>query len=193
MNVKTDIDLKKLSVQLIPHFLKLLGTGLSWVTQSGISWVTDNGLSWTVEGESRQIDWIRSLIQPIQQLNDKVKQYTDDVYYRLNLTGQVIYLEHYLNDLFDKDQRRIYLSDDNLVLPPYLFNKSDGEAVLNLYNEADGETPFHLYNKQDYFNQGSFVINVPAAIILTQSMLNRIKRATNQYKQAGVSYSIVNY
>ena len=191
--MKWTLDIISLAQQLIPFFLKNTSEALSWVTSGGLNWVTASGQSWGTSSDGRHKDWIAVLVTPIKWLNDQVVIFATSAYYQLSFNGQVIYLEHYLNDLFDNNDRRIFISDDSLLLAPYLFNKEDNEDPLYIYNKEDAEAPFYIYNREDYYSQGSFIINVPSAIPLTASLINQIKSATNRYKQAGVNYTIVNF
>jgi len=179
------IDILKLAVSLIPFFLRNLKGGLSWITEGEIIWITEDTAAWGGGGSSRHIDWINTILTPIKQLNNAVASYATQVYYRLSITGQVIYLEHYLNDLYDPVDRRIFISEDQLLLPPFLFNIDDNETPWFL--EGD-----FLYNQVDYLGN-SFIINVPNALPLNQTLTNQISKSTNRYRQAGVSYTIVNY
>ena len=113
---------------------------------------------------------------------------------------ETIYLEHYLNDLYDPNNRGIYISEDQLILPDYLYVNTQKVVPfppqptdLTLYNEADGQPAFYLYNSEDYYFQSHFIINVPSSIPLTDTIKNRISVSTNRYKQAGSIYSIVSY
>lgn len=187
------VDLFYLSKNLIPWFIRKGGAGLVWVTESSLSWVTASGEAWGTTGQEKHVDWIQSLVKPIQSLANRFAGYAGSIYYRLSFTGQVIYIEHYLNDNLDIQLRRIFISDNTIVLPPYLYNEADQAPDLFLYNNADGEDVFYLYNISDYFLQAEFTINVPSAIPLTLEIVARIKRLTNQLKQAGVKYNIVNY
>ncbi len=197
--MRYDFNIFKYIKKAIPWFLYRLDGGLFWMAPDGLFWQAPNGDFWnTGDGESRHLDWIKSLLNPLQTLNKLFKLYTDDILYHMYLTGQVIYLEHYLNDLFDNEKRRIYISDGSLVLPPFLYTKYDYSKhsnipILYLFLKADGSTPFYLYNKTDYDVQEEFIINVPNEIPLTPYIENRIRAATNKYKQAGSIYSIVNY
>jgi len=197
--MRYDFDIFKYIKKAVPWFLYKLGEGFFWQAPDGLFWEAPNGEFWSTGGnESRHLDWIKSFLSPLQTLNKLFKAYTDDIMYHLYLTGQVIYLEHYLNDLFDAEQRRIYISDGALVLPPYLYTKDDYSRhnnipILYLYNKADGEAPFYLYNKVAYDVQEEFIINVPSDLPITSYLENRIRAATNKYKQAGAIYSIVNF
>ena len=191
---------------VIPHYLQKIGDALIWQTMEGLNWITEGGFAWTTGTPSRHLDWIQSLLAPLQVLNATFAAYVNNTRYLLYLTGQVIYLEHYLNDLFDPTLRRIYIDDGALVLPPYLYNKDDfpvydplqphpvfPPGVWFLYNKADDEQIFYLNNKQDFASNGWFIVFVPAAIPLTSSLIDQIKRAVNRYKQAGPTYLIQSF
>jgi hypothetical protein len=177
----------------LPWFLQKGNNTQFWTTPDGSFWMDPDNSFWTIEeGDSRHLSWIRSLIAPVQKLNDWFHTYADNIVYHLNLTGQVMYLEHYLNDLFDLELRRIWIEDGSLVLPPFLFNKADNEAPLYIYNKADNEVPFYMYRKSDYNVQEMFIVHIPAVLPLDQYLENRIRAAVNRYKQAGAIYKIVN-
>lgn len=179
---------------IIPHFLQKLGDTLIWQTAGGLNWITAGGLYWGTSTPSRHLEWIESLLQPLQTLNAQLAAFVNQTRYLMSLTGQVIYLEHYLNDLFDPIERRIYIDDGALTLPPYLYNQADEhEPEWYLYNTADGEDPIYLYNIPDYANNGWFIVFVPAAIPLTPTFLNECRRAVNRYKQAGPTYQIQSF
>jgi len=181
------IDILKLAVSLIPFFLRNLKGGLSWITEGEIIWITEDTAAWGGGGSSRHIDWINAILTPIKQLNNAVASYATQVYYRLSITGQVIYLEHYLNDLYDPIDRRIFISEDQLLLPPFLFNKIDNKEPWYL-----GEQNDFLYNQIDYVGN-RFIINVPNALPLTLTLFNQIAKSTLKYKQVGTSFKIINY
>lgn len=191
--MKWSVNIYNLADQLIPYWLKRAGTNLLWETADGLLWITSSFQAWGTAGSGKHSEWVKTLVSPISFLNGIFVEYATEVYYRLSITGQVVYLEHYLNDLFDSDNRGIYITDDNLIFPPFLFRTGDdipvGEELI-LYPDSD---PITLYNQDDFFTQGSFIVNVPSSLPLNTEFENRIRRAVNQYKQAGVQYTIVNY
>lgn len=179
---------------IIPHFLQKLGDQLIWQTAEGLNWITAGGLFWGTATPSRHLDWVESLLRPLQTLNTSLSDFINETRYLMKLTGQVIYLEHYLNDLFDPVLRRIYIEDGSLVLPPYLYNQADNHLpVWYLYNEAEPHHTVYLYNTIEYATNGWFIVYVPAAIPLTPTFLALCRRAVNRYKQAGPTYQIQSF
>ncbi len=180
--------------ELIPKFLRGVTTSFVWVDPGGQPWITAEGQPWGYLAQSRHLDWIESLLKGVQFINDMFNTCALETKYLMSLSGQVIYLEHYLNDLFDADLRRIFISDGALTLPPYLYNIADGHTPpFYLHNIADGEAPFYLYNSNDYAVGGEFIVNVPADIILTALITSKIKAAVNRYRQAGARFTIVSF
>lgn len=185
INFRTQIY--KLGRNLVPYFLRS-SNNLYWQTEAGLIWLTNQFQQWSTGGDdSRHKHWIECLLKPIDWLNSIFADYADKAYYRLAINGQVIYLEHYLNDLFDSVNRGIYISDDNLVIPPYIYNQD--HKGLYLYNSGD---PIILYNDADFEGQGSFIVNVPGSISLTESLEKRIRAAVNRYRQAGALFTVIN-
>ena len=188
------LNLFQYAKELIPKFLRGVTTSTVWVDPSGNAWVTAEGEPWGFLVQSRHLDWVESLLKGVQFINDMFRDCALETKYLMSLTGQVIYLEHYLNDLFDPDLRRIFISDDSLVLPPYLYNIADNHTPITyLYNVADGADPYYLFNAQDYATPGEFIVNVPSDITLTPLIIAQIKAAVNRYKMAGARFTIQSF
>ena len=178
---------------IVPYFLQFAGDIANWNDLGGLFWITSSGQQWGSGSDNRHLDWLKSLSKPLFDTYELFRLVTVDILYRMNLTGQVIYLEHYLNDLFNNVERRIIIKDGTLDFPPYIYNKSENEADLFIYNKSENEDPFYLYNINDYGGEYEFIVCVPAVITLTEELTNRIKSAVNQYKQAGVRYTVESY
>lgn len=172
------------------HFL-MGAVNQAWVTWDPFNWVTATGQSWNTQG-SRHFAWLKCMVSAVQSLHSTFLSFVVSIKYRMHLSGQVIYLEHYLNDLFDLTERRIYIADGTPQAAPFLFNKAENNPIY-IYNKSEDEDPFYLYNKDEYSSQDDFIVNVPDAIPLTPDLLNIIRAAVNKYRQAGSRYSIVNF
>lgn len=136
----------------------------------------------------RNEQWVQALLAPLQELNDSFYQTTLETKYEASFTGQVIYLEHLLNDSFDPTLRRIYIDDgSDLILPPFVFNKIEDEP-LYIYNKIEGQ-PFYIYNQIEYSSVDDFIVFVPVAL-LTGSVEILIDRLVRKYKLAAKKFSI---
>lgn len=139
--------------------------------------------------KSKMLDNLKAFLKPVQDLNDDFVLFVAKSRREANFTGQVIYLEHLLNDEFDASQRRIYIDDGQAnILPPFVFNKIEQRPIY-LYNKSENQPKFYLYNKSEYFTNADFIVFVPNAI-LTASLVVEMERAVNYYKQAGKTFGI---
>ena len=124
----------------------------------------------------------------IGRVNTNFRNFVSGQLYYINITGQVIYLERILNDLYDPSFRRIYITDAAVVLPPYVYALSDDEAPLYIYDASDMEAPLYLYTLDEYYTNPEFIVNVPVA---RSSFDLRIKKIVNTYKLAAAKYAVV--
>jgi hypothetical protein len=140
--------------------------------------------------KDRMAEWISALLQPIQSLNVRFVQLVVDVRYRMNFNGQVIYLEHILNDVFDSVSRGIYIDDDGTTaVENYVYNVP--EPTVFLRNKAETQPTIILFNSIE-FNElnGDFVIHVPSYIVLNADVERQIRKIVDRYKHVGRRYII---
>jgi hypothetical protein len=179
---------EKIAKDLLPHFLQQKSLD-SWVTSDAFPWVTVSGDSWVTGAASRHLDWLKALMEPLADLNLTFRTWLADVRYAMYMTGQVVYMEHYLNDIYDNSLRRIYIDDGNAGTPFFLYNKEDGSLNEYIYNKSELETAPVLYNQADYAGQVDFIVVIPWANIPSADetiMSARIKK----YKLAGKRFEI---
>lgn len=187
------INIFEVVKHVIPHFLQKSGIVNVWVSPDGQVWIDIYGQSWGTQSSDKHLGWIKSFLSPLQTLINTFRDFAVETFYKLHITGQVVYLEHYLNDQLDNTLRRIYIGDGDLVLPPYLYMKVDGKPIT-LYNKSDAEDEFYLYDKDDYLvGQTTFIIYVPASLPITPELEAIIKSLVEPYRMAGALYTIVNY
>lgn len=179
---------EKVAKDLLPHFLQKKALN-AWVTDGGFPWVTVSGETWNSGAASRHLKWLACLMKPLDQLNLTFRGWVGDVRYQMYLNGQVQYLEHYLNDLYDNSLRRIYIDDGDAGVPFFVYNKADGTQNEYVYNKSELETAPVLYNKSDYAGQVDFIVVIPWANIPSADE-TIMKAQVNKYKLAGKRFSI---
>lgn len=181
----------ELCKHLIPPHLQG-GRVLNWVTGGGLFWATGSGAAWSSGTDSKQMAWIRVCLSQLQVLHDRFLAYVGVARYRMNITGQVVYLEHLLNDQLDSSQRRIYIDDGTDVIDPrFLYLKPNSSFIL--YNNAGNQPVDYLYNRADYLANYDFIIMVPSAIILSASTISLIRALVNAYRASGKTFTIQNF
>ncbi len=133
--------------------------------------------------------WIGSLLQPIQSLNTDFSDWGEDVRYNLRFNGEVMYLEHILNDQFDPVDRLIYIDDpDTYIDENFVFNKLEPETTLIVYNKAEAQPSLFLYTSDDLSQNVDFVVYVlvsifnPANEVQMRGIINKRRPAGKRYK-----------
>lgn len=139
------------------------------------------------------IDWVDSLLSPLQTINDKLVNLSNEIRYRTAFNGQSILLKHVLNDKFDPIDRGIYISDGNIMPAVYHFFSPETNPVqAYTWNAAETNLSGQVFTffmselETDYYE---FVVNVPISlgILTTDALLNGIIK---YYKLAGKRYII---
>jgi hypothetical protein len=142
-----------------------------------------------LRGVQTLIAWLRVLAAPLQVLSQLYDLYLVFKRYELTFNGQVIYLEHRLNDEFDDDLRRIYIDDPQPtnIQPRIVTNRAENQPTLTFYNRADNQTTIILYRQAELQTRFSFVVFVPTSIL--NNYQNAIKSVVNFYRIAGVNWT----
>lgn len=153
-----------------------------------------------------RMEWLRSLLAPFMALYNSFLVYREGTHYKLQFTGQIIYLERLLNDQFNAGNPAydtngipigIYITDptDNLI-PVYVWNKIEVRPPLYLYNASESADPVYLRNQVEFEGNYEYIVNVPIALgnVITDTLLAAKMRGwLNIYNIAGKRYKIINY
>lgn len=145
-------------------------------------------LVWRVVRKPRIVDFIYAASKPLRDVVLLFNALRDNTRYELQFNGQVIYLEHVLNDLFDPVNREIYITDDANIEYTYIY--LNGESGTNQpYIYLNSETPTnqaYLATSAEQLSQYHFIVNIPATVV----DLYGLRAIIDKYKLAGRRYSI---
>jgi hypothetical protein len=132
--------------------------------------------------------WIGALMAPLQSLNNGLVTWVSAKRYAMQFNGQEMYLEHYLNDVFDS-QRRIYIDDPGgtVVLSDYVWNKPEVQNDLVIYNKSEAAQTAIIENIAPV-GKGDFVVFVPTGIY-SLAIEKVMRRHIDQYRIAGKVYT----
>lgn len=78
-----------------------------------------------------------TLLTPIKDLHTNSVAAFDGLVYKMSFNGQIIYLEHVINDRFDPTQRLIYIENVNSIVGLYLYNKPEIKPKNYIYRKWD--------------------------------------------------------
>ena len=126
-------------------------------------------------------------IKPVSEIQNNFYQYYEDKKYELKFNGQVIYLEHLLNDKFDPILRRIYIGDAEQTPNVYVFNDSEDNEAIYLFNSSDTSVDIYLFNTSEETPGLDFIVFIPIGFIYNDSLM---KYYINKFKTAGKRYKI---
>lgn len=146
--------------------------------------------------EAKILPYLRSVIKPIQDLSDTLLSFQQNTVKYLDYTGQHLALEAYLNDTYDLTDRRIFITENNVIngattIDLYLQGETD-PTPINIY--LQGETapvPFSLYLQgESVFGTYNFTINIPLAVAFDNDVVTKqIKR----YSEAAKTFNIITF
>ena len=137
--------------------------------------------------------WLASLLQPLQELNGKFAFYAKTTRYDLNFNGQIIYLEHVLNNAYDDLLRRIFIKDPNLLAFDnfFIFYEAENQPTNEyVYYDLEGINEPYILSEFDVIDYVEFEVWIPQNILTTPT-IPYIKSLINKYKIAGKRYKLI--
>lgn len=128
--------------------------------------------------------WVRSLCYPVVKQYEEFSQNRVNNLYKLNHTSQVFSITKVLNDRFDKNERRIYITDGFTKERIYLHTNAE-------YKPKYLSTPIYLHNPEDYADTGvDFIVWLPNAVEMTPENLIEARAQVDFYKRGAKRYKI---
>ena len=141
--------------------------------------------------------WFIALLSPLQTLHAYFLSFRESRLYKIEHTGQVWSLENVLNDAFDTDARRIYITDGVLVQPLYVYRRIE-ERPLYVRKRAEN-TPLYLRRRsENEDNDKDFIVHIPIELQPQDeadlaSFTAQVVALVDFYKIASKTYRIVYY
>jgi hypothetical protein len=133
--------------------------------------------------------WLRVLAASLEYIYQAFLTYANQKRYTLQFNGQVIYLEHVLNDTFDGFQRRIYIDDQQAsnTQPLILTRRNDHQPTITFYHKIEANSISQIiFRQQELQTRVSFVVFVPTSILSIHQ--NALRSLVNFYRIAGVNF-----
>lgn len=104
-------------------------------------------IPWAIKSPNR-IAWIKAIHTHLVNIADDFGAWRISVNEKLKLSGQTIYMEHLLNDMFDPADRQIYIQTNTQSTTLFIFQKTENVHfyVSKIYDNSK------VYNTGDYVN-----------------------------------------
>ena len=129
--------------------------------------------------------WLEVVIAPVIWLHIAFTSFRANNLYDLAHNGQVCKLEAVLNDAFDGEGRRIYISD--FLYGSYFTIYLDAERKDKYLFTDDESTSEYLWLDDEIVEGGTFIVNVPTDLVFD---LVRMESLLVKYKLVGKQYII---
>lgn len=133
------------------------------------------------------IDYHKATIKPLDQLLQSFYSFFDQKKYELTFNGQVIYMEHVLNDQFDTIDRLITITDSSLLDSLFLFTEAEANEPTYIHTAAEAATPLYLNTYAEYYDDVDFIVNIPSTVTFD---LEQLKYWVNKYRIAPMRWDI---
>lgn len=111
------------------------------------------------------------------------KSYQKQAVDKLNINGQVIYIEKILNDRFFLKNKEIYITDIIGKVVP-LYHRKEEQIPTYLYKRGEG-TVKYIQQRGEGNYSGNFIVNIPSFLAAYET---EIRNLIEYYKPAGRSY-----
>jgi hypothetical protein len=140
----------------------------------------------------RTLAFLKALSRPLKNLYNGFINYRRQTLRTVSHTGQVMYLEQLLNDLYSPSHRGIEIVDsDDDRFPAMLYNAAEGQLPVYVYNKLEEEEePYYLRNIAEYYNLIDFIVRVPNGLSVSPAI---IRNWVNRYRQAGKRFILQYY
>lgn len=128
-----------------------------------------------------------AMLQPLLQLSEQFDAFRDSAAARMQINGQVIYIEHALNSRYYLEHREIWLEDTPGVVNNFI--DEDGPDTMAIYDDTDSNVTY-LYAEGEGKPDGDYIVHVPDFL---EYDLETIRTIIEQNRPAGKQYVIQIY
>lgn len=153
-----NVDIYKLGVYLLPPFLR----------------------------KKRLYAFLCVFLYPFYWLCKEFKDYRKTSLQKLNVNGQVAYIEKKLNDEFELENREIYITDSGALKPNLSDLYSDASVTMTVYPD-NSEDVLYLESGNESVKSEDYIVNVPSFL---EDQIERIRTLVEYNKPAGRTYKI---
>lgn len=140
-----------------------------------------------IERKKQTVSWLFALITPYKELNTWFKIFRRDSLYKINHTPQIYSMENVLNDSFDADLRRIYITDGLYKSAVYFYEPEETNPVH--FFEIDPSVYFYEPGELEHLDV-DFVVVLPLGMNLTNAETLRLKSLIDYYRLPDKTYTI---
>lgn len=153
-----NVDIYKLGAYLLPPFLR----------------------------KKRMYAFLCVLLFPFYCLCKIFKDYRKASLQKLNVNGQVAYIEKMLNNEFELEHQEIYITDSESLRLNLSDLYSDASVTMTVYPD-NSEDVLYLESGNESVKSEDYIVNVPSFL---EDQIERIRTLVEYNKPAGRTYKI---
>ena len=153
-----NVDIYKLGAYLLPPFLR----------------------------KKRMYAFLCVLLFPFYCLSKIFKDYRKASLQKLNVNGQVAYIEKMLNNEFELEHQEIYITDSESLRLNLSDLYSDASVTMTVYPD-NSEDVLYLESGNESVKSEDYIVNVPSFL---EDQIERIRTLLEYNKPAGRTYKI---
>jgi len=151
-----------------------------------------NALPWFYRFEWLK-DFIYSIIDPLQTINDDFYYVMVTVNNYLSYTSNHLAMEEMLNDKYDENLRRIYITENNItghVIDIYQQQETDPSPTF-IYKQGEiNPAPISMYKQTEFpLSAVDFTLNFPVSTIYDADVLDKLIKSYVDTK----AYNVVTF
>lgn len=150
--------------------------------------------------QTKTLALVQSFSKPLQDINDDMVEFRDDIAFKLAFNAQIIYLEKYLNTVYPNAftyPNNIHILDGANVVFDYYFNDIENQDPKYLFNYGETFNPIYFENQSEQTSGVySYIIRIPTSVQSGNDVdgvaYNEtvVKKRVNFYNNAGKTYDI---
>lgn len=135
------------------------------------------------------VDWITSLINPIQTVMDNNLFWESDIRKRARFNSQKLVLQAALSYIFSMSI--IVETGTSPAYNNFVYNESEGINQFS-FNETESNLPIYTFNDTEVVDAYDFTVKIPIASYTTE-LERRVKAEVTRYKLGGKTFNVVTY
>lgn len=132
------------------------------------------------------LEWLNSLVYPIQLLYNEYQLNRKDNLYEINITPQVCYLQKAINDRYDYVEKRIRIADVEIKETVFLYQQSENKPLMLFTKGENKPVPLYLSTETNAISV-DFLVLVPRELRYGD---NEMRAYIDSYKLASKEYKI---
>ena len=141
---------------------------------------------------SPRLQYIYAIANVLKDVNIEFNTFSDAINFTIRFNSQTIYLEEYLNRVYDPSLKRIFINTVATADTNYLYRFEEARtAAIVIRNRSEGFTANNfLRRREERAVDIDYTINIPVSITFDN---NEVSSRVDIFNAAGKRYTILTF